>query len=175
LLLIGLDERRGVMPTTVGRTVADRLRRAAAVIREDRDVHELERLLLREQVHGVPVIDEDDRLVGVVSQTDLIAWHFETGVDGTSFFDQQTIVVGEDGWSGMRPTQIRTASVAEIMSPVVHCISPDRPIEEAAAMMLDKRVHRLIVVDEELRVHGVLSAMDLLTAVPGVGELTGEN
>jgi len=162
------------MQTTAGTLVRDRLTRAATVIQQDQDIHELEKLLLREQVHGVPVVDGQKRLVGVVSQTDLIAWHFETGVDGASFYDQQVLVVGEEGLGAVRSSEIRTAPISEIMSPVVYCIGPDRPIEEAAAMMLDKRVHRLIVVDEDLRVAGVISAIDLLSAVPGVQELIGK-
>jgi CBS domain-containing protein len=38
-------------------------------------------------------------------------------------------------------------------------------------MMVDQRIHRLVVVDETLRVKGVISALDILRAIPGVDEL----
>jgi CBS domain-containing protein len=37
--------------------------------------------------------------------------------------------------------------------------------------MVQHRIHRLVVVDETLRVHGVISALDILRAIPGVEEL----
>jgi CBS-domain-containing membrane protein len=54
------------------------------------------------------------------------------------------------------------------MSPVVHCICPDQPITLAAARMIDRKVHRLIVVDENAQVLGILSAADMLRAIPEV-------
>ena len=61
------------------RRVEELMVRDVRIVRADTDVHELEKLLLREKIHGVPVTDADGKLVGVVSQTDLLAWHFSTG------------------------------------------------------------------------------------------------
>jgi CBS domain-containing protein len=41
----------------------------------------------------------------------------------------------------------------------------------AASTMVQERIHRLVVVDETLRVQGVISALDILYAIPGVEEL----
>jgi len=54
---------------------------------------------------------------------------------------------------------------------MVHCIRADRPIAVAASTMVEERIHRLVVVDETLRVQGVISALDILRAIPGVQEL----
>ena len=54
--------------------VEDLMVRDVTVIHWDSDVHELEKMLLREKIHGVPVVDDAGRLMGVVSQTDLLAW-----------------------------------------------------------------------------------------------------
>jgi CBS-domain-containing membrane protein len=129
----------------------------------------LEQLLLRERVHGVPVVDADGRLVGVVSQTDLLTWHYTTGVDGATFYDApDSTRVGEHAGGMTRPSDIRTARIDELMSPIVHCICPDQSLALAAARMLSRQVHRLIVLDEQGRVLGLISAVDLLRAVPGV-------
>jgi len=133
-------------------------------VRAGSDVHELEKLLLREKIHGVPVVDADGKLVGVVSQTDLLAWHFSTGVDGATYYQAPT----QRPPRGLRFTDIKTALVEEVMSPVVHCICPDQPVTLAAARMIERKVHRLIVVDEEAQVLGIVSATDLLRAVPEI-------
>lgn len=152
------------------RLVADLMTRAVTVIRRDADIHELEKLLLEHRVHGVPVVDEQGRIVGVVSQTDLLAWHFETGVDGAAFHDTQ---VCAEGTRALRVSDIRTARVDEVMSPLVHVIGPERTIAEAAGRMIRERIHRLVVVDPDFRVVGMLSAVDLLNVVPGVDSHPG--
>ena len=54
------------------------------------------------------------------------------------------------------------------MSPLIHCIGPEKTLAEAAARMVREHIHRLVVVDESYAVVGILSATDLLRAVPGV-------
>jgi CBS-domain-containing membrane protein len=152
--------------------VADLMTRDVAVINRKSDVHELEKLLLEKRVHGLPVVDDDGILVGVVSQTDLLAWHYNSGVDGGTFYDlSQLRVADEASMADLRLTDIQTAAVEEVMSPLVHCIRADLPIAVAASTMVDQRIHRLVVVDEMLRVKGVISALDILRAIPGVEEL----
>jgi len=153
--------------------VADVMTRDVAVINRKSDVHELEKVLLERRVHGLPVVNDEGILVGVISQTDLLAWHYNSGVDGGAFYDTSRLhVSNENSIAGLRLTDIQTASVEEVMSPLVHCIRADLPISVAAATMIRQRIHRLVVVDETLRVKGVISALDVLRAVPGVEELS---
>ena len=152
--------------------VADLMTRDVAVINGKSDVHELEKLLLEKRVHGLPVVNDDGILVGVISQTDLLAWHYNSGVDGGAFYDTSRLhVTDEASMAGLRLTDIQTAPVEEVMSPLVHCIRADLPISVAASTMVRQRIHRLVVVDETLRVKGVISALDILRAIPGVDEL----
>ncbi len=155
--------------------VEDLMVRDVTVIRADSDVHELEQMLLREKIHGVPVVDRSGRLVGVASQTDLLAWHYSTGVDGASYYDVQKLMLRPEDPSGkLQLSDIRSAAVAEVMSPVVHCICPHQSIALAAARMITRQIHRLVVVDEAGRVLGTISPMDLLRAMPGVDTEMGE-
>jgi len=111
--------------------VADLMTRDVAVINRTSDVHELEKLLLEKRVHGLPVVDDDGILVGVVSQTDLLAWHYNSGVDGGTFYDLSQLRVADDAsMADLRLTDIQTAAVEEVMSPVVHCIRADLPIDD---------------------------------------------
>lgn len=150
--------------------VEDLMTRDVATIHRDADVHELEKLLLQKSVHGLPVVDDENKLVGVISQTDLLAWHYNTGVDGASFYRTSDHANEAEG-AGLQTVDIETASIEEVMSPVVHCIGADRPVAVAASTMIRQRIHRLIVVDADMRVRGILSALDALHGVPGVEKL----
>jgi CBS domain-containing protein len=155
---------------TVDTLVSETMTPDVVTIRQDRDVHELEELMLDKKVHGVPVVDETGRLVGVVSQTDVLAWHFEAGIDGASFYGDAELLPGKAEPRDMKLSDGRTAKVKDIMSPLVYCITDDRPVVEAAAMMIQRWIHRLVVVDDDLHVRGVVSAIDLLHCLPGASE-----
>jgi CBS-domain-containing membrane protein len=80
---------------------------------------------------------------------------------------------GEDT-KDLRLTDIRSARVSEVMSPIVYCICPDQTIALAAARMVTRKIHRLIVVDESGRVMGIVTASDLLRTLPGVDDALAE-
>ncbi len=163
--------------------VKDLMSRNVKTVREDQEIHELERLFLREKIHGVPVVSAENRLVGVVSQSDLLSWHFETGNDGTGFYDYVDLErerLGEAGEdeenpadeaeedavpAGLHLSDVRAVAVRQVMTPVVHAIAPEATSRDAAERMLRHRIHRLIVVGKDLEVVGVISAMDLLHLV----------
>ena len=152
--------------------VEDLMTSDVMVIGRNADIHELERLLLDNRVHGLPVVDDEGVLVGVVSQTDLLAWHHDYGTDGGAYYDYSNLLVRDDEeFKGLRLADIQTTTVDEVMCPIVHCIRKDRPIAVAASTMIEKRIHRLIVVDEHFHVLGLISALDALRAVPGVEKL----
>lgn len=150
-------------------TVAHVMTDKPVLARADMDVHELEQLFLEHRIHGAPVVDDNGRLIGVVSQSDLLAWHFESGHDGIGFYEPVDLRRGE--LRRLSLADVRTARVAEVMTPLVHAIRPEETAAEAAARMIRHRIHRLVVVDGGLRVLGVVSAMDLLQLVPGAARL----
>jgi len=152
--------------------VSDLMTRDVRVIKRESDVHDLEKLLLENRVHGLPVVDEGQRLVGVISQTDLLAWHYNTSTQGCAFYDYTNLLVQDAGdLNDLRLADSLSAHVGEIMSTVVHSIAPEAPVAAAAAEMVNRRIHRLVVVDREQRVLGIVSALDLLRAIPDAQEL----
>ena len=158
------------MPKSAGCLVRDVMTKSVATVQVGADVHELEKMFVDRGIHGAPIVDEHQRLVGVVSQTDLLHWHYELGVDSSSFYESTEVRLGEQADIGtLRVADIRQAKVSEVMSPVTHVIRPDETAGYAASRMMELGVHRLIVIDEERRVVGIVSAMDLLRLVPGSG------
>ncbi|MBP7146793.1 MAG: CBS domain-containing protein [Acidobacteria bacterium] len=146
--------------------VSQLMTQSVKTVHQDMEVHELEKMFLAEKIHGAPVVDDAGRLVGVVSQTDLLTWHFETGVDYASGVYEKADLRATGGRS-LRINDIRSARVREVMTPVVHAILPGDTAQEAARRMIRHRIHRLVVVDSQLHVLGIVSAIDLL---PLIGE-----
>jgi CBS domain-containing protein len=106
-------------------------------------VEDAERLLKERRVSGLPVVDQNGALVGVISRTDLL----------------------EDGGAAMssllrrRPSGLR---VGELMTSPAVTVALSAPLVEAARLMRDNRIHRVVAVDDEGRPVGVLSASDFV-------------
>lgn len=147
--------------------VRDLMTSDVVVVDTEAEIHELEKLFLEKRIHGAPVVDAAGKLVGVVSQTDLLNWHFNNGVDGTGFYDAPEMP-DDEAVRRLRVSDINSAKVSEVMTPLVHAIREDSPASDAADRMVRHRIHRLVVVDADLKVKGVLSAMDLLRLLPGI-------
>ena len=125
------------------------------------------RLLLENQINGVPVIDETGKLVGILCQSDLIAQQKKLPVP--SFF---TFLDGLISLTSMKQFEKEVQKIAAItvsqamtQNPVV--ARPDTGIEEVAALMVDSGFHTIPVVDKGALV-GIIGKEDILkTLIPG--------
>ncbi|MFE0698820.1 CBS domain-containing protein [Streptomyces sp. NPDC058872] len=117
------------------RSVADLMTPTAVAVQRGTSFKEIARLLDEYGVTAVPVVDEEDRPVGVVSEADLLRRHTTKGGSSTA--------------EGMMSSPVVTAR-------------PSWTAIEAARLMERHRVKRLPVVDAQGRLIGVLSRSDLL-------------
>lgn len=124
-------------------TAADLMTIEPIVVEPEAPIEEAERLIRDYHVSGLPVVDSAGALVGVISQTDLV--HLE---------NPEVRALIRRASRGIR--------VGEVMSQPALTVLPSTPLLEAARIMAQKRVHRLVVVDDRQRPLGVLSAMDFV-------------
>jgi CBS domain-containing protein len=123
--------------------VADLMTIDPITIRVDDTLEAAEDLLRSYRISGLPVTDEEGRLVGVISQTDLL------------FLDTPPVrALVRRRESGIR--------VGEIMTSPPMTIDMEASIREAAQLMTEQRLHRLVAVDRSGRPIGVLSSMDFV-------------
>ena len=120
-------------------TVADIMTRGVLSIPPTASVEALARGLERMGVHGAPVKDEQGRVYGMVSTSDLA--DPEKG----------------GSWEGK--------TVSDIMTPVILAVNTGDPIDEVIQRMVDTGSHRLLVVDELEHPVGIVTPMDVLRAV----------
>jgi CBS domain-containing protein len=111
------------------------------VIAPDASIEEAEHLLATFRISGLPVVDPAGRPLGVLSQSDLVA---------ASASELGRVIRGQA--SGLR--------VGELMSSPALTVPLLATLGEAAGIMRDARVHRVVAVDDHGRAVGVLSASD---------------
>ncbi|MFF3734517.1 CBS domain-containing protein [Streptomyces sp. NPDC002476] len=114
---------------------------------------EVAKLLAQHDISGLPVLDDEDRVIGVVSESDLLSrqatGHPVTGDAPDA--DTRTMVS-----SGTEIT------AAEVMSTPAVTVHAEKTAPDAARLMTRRAVDRLPVVDDEERLVGIVTRRDLL-------------
>ncbi|MCX3059266.1 CBS domain-containing protein [Streptomyces beihaiensis] len=136
------------------RTVAELMTRNVVRARRDLPFKEIVKLLAENDVTAVPVVDELDRPMGVVSEADLLRKSSaQTDPSGL------TPLPRLEAWERAKAEGARAE---ELMSAPAVCARPEWTVVEAARLMAAHNVKRLPVVDEADRLRGIVSRGDLL-------------
>jgi CBS domain-containing protein len=121
---------------------------------------EVARLLGEHRISGLPVVDEDDQVIGVVSETDLMAHQAEAP---DPYETKKRFRFADLTRSAKRRAAKATARTAgRLMTAPPVTVHADDTIVEAARTMAQHRVERLPVLDEENRLVGIVTRRDVL-------------
>ncbi|SER62985.1 BON domain-containing protein [Streptomyces sp. yr375] len=121
---------------------------------------EVARLLGEHRISGLPVVDEDDQVIGVVSETDLMAHQSEAP---DPYETKKRFRFADLTRSARRRAAKATARIAgRLMTAPPVTVHADDSIVEAARTMAQHRVERLPVLDEEQRLVGIVTRRDVL-------------
>ena len=129
-------------------------------VRRDAPFNDVVELLLMNQVSGLPVVDAEGVVVGMVTEADLVAKGAYPGRR------RRGLAVLSDVLAGRDPHWARKAAgvmAEELMNAPVLTASPDDDVRAAARAMVELRVKRLPVV-EDGRLVGIVSRPDVLRA-----------
>jgi CBS domain-containing protein len=102
-------------------------------------------LLDRFAISALPVVDRAGRVVGIVTESDLLRVRASVSL-----------------WA-----RWPVLTAADIMTTPVITARADEPIADAARQMDARHIHRLVIVDDELRALGIVSAGDVVRAMAG--------
>jgi len=145
-------------------TVEDIMTRRVITVRPETSVREAARLMFTNRVSGLPVVDADERVVGIISDGDLILRQRRPKVTPwwRLFFEN-----AED--LARRYKKVVGLTVADVMTQPALVISPAFGIETAAAILDNRKIRRLPVVRDG-RLVGIVSRGDLIRALAGAAE-----
>lgn len=136
--------------------------RAVVHVQPDTPVREIARLLNRDDISGVPVVDADGHVVGIITELDLILrnarLHFPTYI---RILD--SIIYLRDPRRYREELRRALGTTAEeIMSQPVISATPDTDVEDIATLMVEKRVNPIPILDDAGRLVGIISRADIL-------------
>ncbi len=147
------------------KTVADVMSHDPIVVRSETSLNEAIKILAERRISGLPVVDDKGKLVGIISETDLM-WQ-ETGVTPPAYimFLDSVIYLQNPATYERDLHKALGQTVGEVMSKDPITISPEKTLAQAARVMHDKKVHRLPVLDESGQVIGILTRGDIVRAM----------
>ena len=135
-------------------TVRDVMTTGVIAVRGDTSFKEMAAMLGSSRVSGFPVIDQAGKVIGVVSETDMLIK--EADRDGHP-----------ELFAGLRRSRDHQkaagVTAAELMTSPPVTIGPDEPVQHAAFLMYDRAVERLPVVDKAGHLVGIVSQVDVLS------------
>ncbi|MEW1928751.1 CBS domain-containing protein [Streptomyces sp. NPDC088360] len=121
---------------------------------------EVARLLADHHISGLPVVDEDEKVVGVISETDLMA---RQAAAPDPFEPQHHLrLAALTRGSRKQAAKAKARTAGQLMTEPPVTVHADDTIVEAARTMAQRRVERLPVLDEEERLVGIVTRHDLL-------------
>ncbi|MEU8511061.1 CBS domain-containing protein [Kitasatospora sp. NPDC048722] len=136
------------------RIVGELMTPAVVHVRPDTGFKEIARLLAEHDITAVPVLDDEDRPLGLVSEADLLT-------NEAAQEDPAGLMLTPDLPPRERARSRATTAVGLMTRPAV-CARPEWTVVEAARVMQGEHVKRLPVVDEAGRLVGIVSRGDLL-------------
>jgi len=122
-------------------------------VKKDATFREMATALHEHRVSAFPVLDDDRKVIGVVSEADML--NKEALVDEPGVFG--SILHRKD------QAKARGVTAGDLMTTAVVAVRLDDTVEHAAKLMYDRRVKRLPVTDENGRLVGIISRADVLS------------
>jgi CBS domain-containing protein len=127
-------------------------------------ISELSKTLENRQVGGVPVVDKGGRLVGVITQNDLVERALDLELPPAINILDLHIYLQIPSHLFHRVEKMLGTTVGDCMSPNPVTVAPDAPVSRIAALMAKQKVHTIPVL-EGGKLVGVIGKMDLVRAM----------
>jgi CBS domain-containing protein len=160
-------EPRPVPPHRVGEVMT----RAVVSVHPETPLGEIVRMLLDRDFRAVPVVEGDNRLVGIITNGDLVE---RGGV--TARLELLSALEGPALERELAASGARERTAGDVMTPEPTHVTADEQLERAAHLMAEHRIKRLPVVDNSGHLIGILSRVDVLRTMgedypaPGSGD-----
>lgn len=150
-------------------TVADIMDREPATVSPDDDVRTVIEVLQTNDLPGVPVVDETRKVVGIITDSDLVISddkadfhlpHYVNIMGGIVFLESTRHF--ED-----RAKKAFASNATEMMTADPYTVGPEDTVGKAGRLISKTQHNRLPVVDDEGRLVGVVTRVDVLAALTG--------
>jgi len=128
----------------------------------DDSVEKCAKLLQENDISGLPVVDEEGKVVGMITEGDLIRRASRIEAPGYLEILGGLIYLGSPNKFVDELQRAMALEAGKMMSKDVVSIKPDESLERAATLMVKNNINRLPVIDDEGELVGIVSRRDIM-------------
>ncbi|MCK8601056.1 CBS domain-containing protein [Desulfoferrobacter suflitae] len=142
----------------------DIMTRELITVSPDTDITEAAKILLDKHINGLPVVDKNGKLVGIICQSDLISLQKKVRLPSVFTLLDTFIPVRSQKSIDKELEKIAAAKVVQAMTADPVVINAEDTVEDIATLMVEKNLHTLPVV-EDGKLVGVVGKEDILSTL----------
>lgn len=143
----------------------DIMTRDVVTVSPDTTIEDLGRIFIEKNISGAPVADSAGKIVGIVTENDLISQNSRLHIPTILRLFDAFIPLG----TGRLEAEIRrmaASTVGEVCTGVVVAVTEETPLDEIATIMNERKIHLLPVLSEG-RLVGIIGKRDLIRGIAG--------
>jgi CBS domain-containing protein len=148
------------------KTVADVMTRDVMTVPAEATLREVATLLTTKNVSGAPVVDENGKMVGIISESDLLSEaRKRSGLPqmaafGVFILPQETLErIYQNG---------ATLIASDVMTKKIITVPPEMPIAQVGDLMVKSKINRIPVVNDADELVGIITREDVLQSLFGL-------
>jgi CBS domain-containing protein len=145
-------------------TAKDIMTRDIVTVKPDTSIEELASLLVKNQISGVPVVDEKGELYGIVTENDLISQNKRLHIPTVVSFLDAAIYLESSKKFEQEVKRITANKAGDICARKVQTVTEDTTLVDIATIMDEKKTHLLPVIKNGKMV-GIVGKRDVVKAV----------
>lgn len=140
--------------------VKDIMNTSVKFAKVDTSIKEIASIMCFNKISGVPVVDDNNKLIGILSEKDILR----------NMFPDVNQIMQEGGSPDFESMEtdykhIMDKKVGDFMTQAVASVTPDMPLLKAASLMCVKQIRRIPVTDENDALIGIISIGDVHKAI----------
>jgi len=137
----------------------------AISVNENQTLQEVLELLAKHRFSGVPVVDAENKVIGVISDTDIIRYSHQINVIPLSnlsgwispYADISDLASIRKGYELLTKTK-----TSQVMTKKVYTVNEDAEANEVAQLMNRRKINRVPVVNSEGKLVGIITRADMV-------------
>lgn len=135
------------------------------VAKQTDTIYDIAKLLIQEKIGGLPVVDDNDRVVGIISETDIIKK--EKHIESPEFITFLQGVIYLEDFKKMENDikDIAAVQVKDLMSKEVVKVYEDDTFDDIANIMIKQSINRVPVVDKDNKIKGIICRYDIIKSM----------
>lgn len=145
-----------------GMAVSNIMTRKLITVTADTAIEDISKLIIANRISGVPVVDSDNRVVGMVTQSDIIFRQIHN--EPTFAASTEDLVLLKEGMKAEKRFGAGNTAKDIMTSPVITAHENDS-IREVVELITKEKIKRVVIVDEEGHLVGIVSKMDIVRAL----------